>query len=435
MMKFFLQYKLAWFAKRIMAKYQPAVVAVTGSVGKTSTRNAIAVALGAKFRVRSPKENYNNEFGVPFTVIGVPSPGRSVFGWLRLFAKAAKLLLVRDANYPNMLVLEFGIDHPGDMAYLCDLARPDVAVFTAVSPVHAENFGSLEALIREKVVMIESVPEDGLVVLNADDPNVMAEQGKAKARVMTFGFSAVSDVRGENVGMKTREDGFFESHETFAELSFDVVDDEGRETIVLENRLGSGVMNAVLAAVAVARQFGITLEEAAAVLAKHLPIQPGRLNLLAGIKGSLILDDSYNAAPASMKVALDVLGKFSPFEFSRRIAVLGSMAELGAYSEEAHREIGMRAAEVADLLVAVGEKAKGIVTGAKEAGMMDAQIQWFADSIEAGRALDAQISKGDIILVKGSQSARMERVTKDVMADPLRAPELLVRQYGKWVRE
>ena len=390
--------------------------------------------LAAKFRVRSPKENYNNEFGVPLTIIGAMSPGRSVFGWLAVFMKAAGLFFVRDRSYPNMLVLEFGVDHPGDMVHLCDLARPNVAVFTAVSPVHAEHFGSLEALIKEKAVMIKAVPEDGLVVLNADDPKVMAEQGAAKASVLTFGFSAISDIRGENVSMKTREDGFFEAHEIFAELSFDVIDDDGRETVRLENRLGAGVMNAVLAAVAVSKHFGITLEEIIP-LVKNIPIQPGRLNLLAGIKGSLILDDSYNAAPASMNVALEALGMFSPFESSRRIAVLGAMAELGAYSAEAHHEVGKRAAHVADLLVVVGEKAKGIAVGAKGAGLMDAQIQWFADSIEAGRELDRQISKGDIVLVKGSQSARMEYVTKDLMADSLRASELLVRQYGKWLKE
>lgn len=433
-MKKILQFFLAWFAKRIMAKYAPIVVAVTGSVGKTSTRNVLAAVLGAKFRVRSPKENYNNEFGVPFTVIGVVSPGRSVFGWLGVFAKAIGLLVARDRSYPNMLVLEFAVDHPGDMAYLCSLARPDVAVFTAVSPVHAENFGSLEALIKEKAVMIEAVPEDGLVVLNADDQRVMDKQGLAKARVVTFGFSAISDIRGENASVKTREDGFFEPSETFAELSFDVVDDEGRETIKLENRLGIGVMNAILAAVAVSKHFGMTLDEVA-LLVKAIPIQQGRLNLLAGIKGSLILDDTYNAAPASMKVALEALGKFSPFESSRRFAALGSMAELGTYSADAHYEVGMRAAEVADALVVVGEKAKGIADGARAAGMEDARIQWFADAEEAGRALDAQIRKGDIVLVKGSQSARMERVTKQVMADPLRASELLVRQSGKWIAD
>lgn len=157
------------------------------------------------------------------------------------------------------------------------------------------------------------------------------------------------------------------------------------------------------------------------------------MNPIPGVKGSLILDASYNAAPASMAAALDVLAAFVPREGARRIAVLGHMAELGPASESEHRMLGMRAAEAGvDLLVTVGEMSRDTARGAIEAGIAQTQMQHFTDSKEAGRWLDAQVQKGDIVLVKGSQSARMERVVKDVMAEPLRARELLVRQENGW---
>jgi UDP-N-acetylmuramoyl-tripeptide--D-alanyl-D-alanine ligase len=186
-----------------------------------------------------------------------------------------------------------------------------------------------------------------------------------------------------------------------------------------------------LAAITVARHFGVSDDEILSSLSK-IKREPGRMNPIPGIKGSLILDSSYNAAPASVQSALEVLGEFNSAEGARRIAVLGYMAELGKYSEQEHRMIGMRAQEAGvDLLVTVGEVARDIRRGAIEAGLREDQTQHFSNSVEAGRWLDSQIKKGDIILVKGSQSVRMERVVKDIMAEPSRAEELLVRQDWK----
>jgi UDP-N-acetylmuramoyl-tripeptide--D-alanyl-D-alanine ligase len=174
------------------------------------------------------------------------------------------------------------------------------------------------------------------------------------------------------------------------------------------------------------------LDEIVAAL-RTLQPQNGRMRPMPGIKGTLILDDSYNAAPASMASALEVLRDFRPDEGSRRIAVLGKMAELGRYSENEHRLLGMRAAEVADLLVCVNEESRDTRRGAIEAGMDERNVELFATSTEAGRWLDFNVRKGDVVLVKGSQSARMERAVKDIMAEPMRAEELLVRQYGAWI--
>lgn len=414
-------------AKRLIQKYQPMIIGVTGSVGKTSTRDAVAALLASKFDVAKNFENYNNEFGLPLTIVQKKSPRRSVIGWL-------DVLLHHSQTFPNLFVLEYGVDRPGDMKMLCAIAKPRMAFLTGLSPVHAEYFSSFDALIDEKTQLLDAVGKDGIVFLNADDPLVVASRSRVKARVVTYGFSDKADVRVISVSVNTREDFSFEPGEIFSQTSVHVhCEDQSEFECVLTNTLGRAAIRAVLAGIAVAKQLGVSNDHIIKQITE-IPKQPGRMNSIAGIKGSLIIDSSYNAAPASMQEALDVLQSFSPIESARRIAVLGNMAELGAVSEQEHRAIGKRAAEIpVDLLVTVGELARDIARGAIEAGIDETKIQHFKDSIEAGRYLDAQVKKGDIVLVKGSQSMRMEKTVKDIMAEPLRAKDLLVRQYGNWL--
>lgn len=412
-------------AKQAIRKFKPRVVVITGSVGKTSTKNAIAAVLKTKFDVRVAEENYNNEFGAPFAVLGVKSPGKSVWGWLKVFFKCEKHL-------PRVLVLEFGADKPGDISILCELFPPEVGVVTAITPVHVENYGSdMEKLVAEKRKLVESLSAGGLAVLNNDDERVRAFALASKAPVITFGFIS-ADVQGSGAVIETRDDFSFEPGETFASSKFAVRSKNNSGEIVLKNALGPGQALAALAAVAVGEHFGLTFEEMSPALALLEPIA-GRLRPLPGIKGSLIIDDSYNAAPASVSVALKVLAAFEPRENRRRVAVLGDMGELGTFSEAEHRNVGLQAASIADLLACVGEKARDIANGAREAGMEVERIREFANSVEAGRFMDSEVRQGDIILVKGSQSMRMEKVVRDIMAEPSRAAELLVRQYGKWL--
>lgn len=425
-MKKLIQFLITQKARKLLATHKPIIIAITGSVGKTSVRNAIATILSAKFTVGTPIKNYNNEFGVPLSILGVASPGKSVFGWL-------KILLSRPRAVPQVYVLEYGIDRPGDMAHLCDIASPHVSVLTRLSPVHAEFFASPAALAEEKAILLARTDADGLCVVNADDPLVMGASGHARAPLLTYGFSESAQVRASDYQLTTRDDFFFEPGETFSTVQVAVTTpDSDTFQIELKNILGKANVSVILPAMAIGKHLGLTHEE---ILSKipEITLEPGRMNPIPGVKGSLILDASYNAAPASMAAALDVLAAFVPREGARRIAVLGHMAELGPASESEHRMLGMRAAEAGvDLLVTVGEMSRDTARGAIEAGIAQTQMQHFTDSKEAGRWLDAQVQKGDIVLVKGSQSARMERVVKDVMAEPLRARELLVRQENGW---
>lgn len=408
-------------AKAIIAQFKPTVVAVTGSVGKTSTREAVAIVLRHDFDVRTPQKNYNNEFGLPFAILGEQSPGKNPAAWLGLFLRSFKI-----AKYPNLLVLEYGADKRGDIGALCDIVEPDISVITAISPVHVANYQSLEDLILEKQTLAMRTSNEGLVVLNADDATVLAMRKNITAPVLTYSVGGVADVIAHDIVIETQP----VIHTRAIVKAF------GEEAIlVLKNCLGKSAISACLAAIAVAHSLGINLAVAVAELNKKMQPVPGRMNPLMGIRGSLIIDDTYNAAPASVQAGLEVLHALVPQKITmRRIAVLGKMAELGEVSKHEHEVIGRQVAAVANLFIAVGEEMKDAARTAVETGLAADSVLWFSTPVEAGRYLDANVRPGDIVFVKGSQSARMEKAVKDIVADPLRVAQLLVRQEAYWLR-
>lgn len=419
---------LTWSAKRVLQKQKPIIIAVTGSVGKTSTKEALALVLKTKLNVRATKKNLNTEVGVPLVVLGLENPEHSILGWIEALMKAILMATVMpEAEYPTHLLLEYGLDRPGDIKHLCELAPPTVGVVTAITHVHVSNFPSFDALIAEKAELVKALPSNGLAVLNTDDPIVRKMAKQTQAPVVYYGFGDDAEISASDVSLVTGLPSV---------MGF-VVHDRAHGTsapMQISDALGEHQVRDALAAIAVGRYFGIDLATAAAALAEYTP-PPGRLKPLAGIKGTIILDDTYNAAPASTAAALEVLKAFYPADGGRRIAALGTMAELGSHTEEQHRHIGWKAAEVGvDLLLCAGEPARDIARGAREAGMPENQMVEVKDAEEAGRYLDKEIKTGDVILVKGSQSMRMERAVKDILAEPQRAGELLVRQSEDWLK-
>ena len=427
-MKTFIVRLLSAIARRKIAKFKPVIIGVTGSVGKTSTRTAITIALGAKYRVRTSYKNYNNEIGLPLAVLGEQSPGQNAWEWLKLLVRALK-----SQDMPEYLVLEYGVNKSGDMDELVKIAQPNMAVITAVSPVHVANYANLEALIDEKAALGEAVPPQGLVLLNGDDPRVVDMRPRFSAPVQTYSLTN-GDAYATDVSREYPKEESFDVGEVFVITRATLHVGHQTAELTLQNCATTSLVSSALAAVAVAVHLGVPLSAATAALSKELAPVNGRLRLLAGIKGSLILDDSYNAAPASVIAGLEALQQFTPGEeYDRRIAVLADMAELGAYTEAEHRAIGERVAQAADLFVAVGPQMRFAMEAAEAAGLDRGRIEWFKDSVDAGRYLDRIIQKGDVVLVKGSQSMRMEKTVKDIMAEPGRAVELLVRQEGKWL--
>lgn len=423
-LQYLLRRLLRLLARAVVKKYAPFVVGVTGSVGKSSTKEAIAAVLRADRPVRASGGNLNNEFGLPLAVIGDYDRIEGGAVYLRAILRAASLLLV-PREYAKTLVLEYGADRPGDLRELVSIVRPNLAVVTAVgeTPVHLEFYDSPAAVAREKQRLVEAVPRDGFVVLNADDPAVAAMRERTRAFVTTFGFGEDADLR--VVG--------FEHLVTPPDrgVAFKLIYKGSMVPVVLRGIFGRGQVFAAAAAAAVGLRFGMNLVTISEALGRYRSL-PGRTRLLSGVKNTEIIDDSYNAAPASVREALALL---TILPAPRKIAVLGSMAELGAQTIPAHEALGGEVARVADLLVAVGNKARFFAEGARKAGYPKEKIIFFESADAAALPVQELLREGDLVLVKGSQSARMERIVLECMAEPEKAEELLVRQYGKWLKE
>ena len=428
MFKSLLQYWLRVFSKKILNKYKPDVIGITGSVGKTSSKEAIAIVLENKFTVRRSAKNYNNEIGLPLTIIGVDkTPGKSIFGWIGVMLKAKKLIFTRDKNYPEILVLEMGADKPGDIEYLTDFAPCKVGVLTFISHAHTEFFKTLKKIAQEKRIIISHLRQDGFAVLNFDNELVMQNVGATKAEVVTYGFKDGADLRATDVNIFTDEKTGWP-----AGLNFKVLYKGNVVPVFLPGVISKSAISSALSGLAVGTIFGVNLVDGAQALGK-LNGLPGRMRLIPGIKNTLIIDDTYNSSPEAAKVAIEALAQVAIKEGAERYAALGDMLELGPETENAHREIGFKVAELGiDNLLVVGEAAKYIAQAAKEAGLDEHRIYTFENSSSAGRFLQEKLKPGDVVLAKGSQGGRMEKLVKEVMAEPMLAAKLLPRQGKEW---
>ena len=426
-MKKFIQLQLKFFSSLLLHKYHPKIIAISGSIGKTSTKEMIYSVLASRFSTRTSIKNYNNEIGVPLSIIGVKSPGSSMLGWLKVLAQALKLYLYKDKNYPKYLVLEMGIDRPGDMAYLTRLAPPWIAVMTGVSHSHLEYFGSLSNTKKEKQVLIEQVDRRGLSVLNYDNKESLSMAEVSPARVLTYGLKEGADLLAQDISFNAANGNY-----DIAGVSFKLNYEGNIVPVTMPNIISEAGVYASLAAAAVALHLGLNLMEIAALLRGcHLPA--GRMQLLSGIKHSFIIDDTYNASPESSMAALKALGRIKIDKNSSRYAILGDMLEIGAYSEEGHRLVGKEVFKNnVDYLISVGERSRDIDRGAKAAGMSPDFIFHFDKTESAGLFVQERLREGDVSLVKGSQGSRMEKIVKEIMAEPERADELLIRQGIDW---
>jgi len=425
-MKKIIQKILYVLARAVLKKYKPEVVGITGSMGKTSTKEAVFAVLSSKFRVRQNLKNYNNELGLPLSILGVESGRKSILKWLGVIFHGLKLILSRDENYPQILVLEMGADHPGDIKYLTELAPCKIGVVTGIGPAHLEFFESIEKIIKEKRTIVSHLRPDGFAVLNRDDEKVFEMREKTRAKVLTYGFFADAEVRAQ-------EDGVIGEGVGISGMNFKVSYAGAVVPIFLPGVLGRQHIYAALAGAAVGIIYGMNLVEVAESLKKY-QAPKGRMNLIHGIKNTLLIDDTYNASPIPVEAALGVLQSIKlPAEDDKKFAVLGDMLELGSFSEEGHKQVGRAAAASGvDFLVTVGERSRDIVRAAREAGMGEDKVSNFRTPEEAGIFVQGKMKQGDIVLVKGSQGVRMEKVVKELMAEPMRACELLVRQDASW---
>lgn len=401
-MKYIIQKKLHFLARRILRKYKPQIVGITGSIGKSSAKQAAAAVLSEQVSVRAASKNYNNEFGLPLTIIGAESPGKNLFKWVAVMFRGMALLLSRHA-YPSVLVLEMGIDKPGDMDVLLGMAKPHVAVLTGVGVSHLQNFASAQQLFDEKTKIFKYLKSGSTAILNADDQSFSQAKKKAEetgAKIISYGTSGHADLRIAEYKIEKSAENYWG---TSVRMHF-----AGNESsIFLPEVLGYPHASAAAAGVAVGLAFDFKFVEAVAALHKY-EAQPGRMQLLAGKGGSAVIDDSYNAAPDSMVAALAELQNFSS---AKKIAVLGDMLELGSAERSGHEMIADKInAEKIDACILVGPRMKTAMQRLQQLGYTKAQ--WVADSNAAALLVRQYDQQDAVILVKGSRGMRMEKVVR-----------------------
>ena len=419
----FLENLLRFMARAVIKRHKPRIVAITGSVGKTSTKAAVFAVLSSKFEVRENQKNYNNEIGIPLTIIGAESGGKNVFKWIWIFVKW--MLVLISPKYPDILVLELGVDRPNDMKYFMSFIKPMIGIVTNVSSSHLEYFNTIENIAKEKRVLVDSLDCDGFALLNVDDDRVAQMGLKSFAQVVTFGKSEKASVNAANIVynyLGSRPIG----------ISFKLNYDGKNIPIRLKYILAEHQVYAALAAISVGIVFKINLVDIAKAI-EPLRSPTGRMNLLEGVSDSSVIDDTYNASPVSTLAALDVL---SCLQAKRKIAVLGDMLELGNQSETGHREVGSKIFACGiDVFIAVGDRMRAAVEELVSLGFPKENILQFDDPEQAEEQVVKMIKEGDFILVKGSQGMRMEKIVEKLLNNPDDAKRLLCRQAPEWKKK
>lgn len=348
-------------------------IAITGANGKTSTKDLTAAVLSTRLRTHASPASFNNEIGVPLTVLGAPDDTEA-------------------------LVVELGARHEGDVETLCDIVRPEVAVVTNVGLAHMEAFGSWDAIVRSGAEPVRALPRGGCAILNADDPVVRAYRGETVARVVTFGLADDADVRGESVSL----DGE-------GRASFTLSVDGSREPVALAVP-GEHMVSNALAAAAVGTVLGLSTAECAAAL-KDAHVSRWRMQPSVTSSGLRLLNDAYNANPESMAAGLRAARWIA--RDVKMIAVLGHMAELGPVSFEEHERVGRLAIRLGvDRLITVGEQARVIARAAVREGAIPGEVVDVDTPEQAVEDVRAHAGDGDVVFIKGSRVAGLERVAE-----------------------
>jgi UDP-N-acetylmuramoyl-tripeptide--D-alanyl-D-alanine ligase len=416
-------YILTLEAKLVLKRYKPKIIAVTGNVGKTSTKDAIYTSLCDFVSVRKNQKSFNSEIGVPLTILGLENAWGNPLKWIQNIVKGAWVFIIKQ-KYPDWLVLEIGADHPGDIESITKWITPDIVVVTRIPgvPVHIEYFKDSNALMEEKAFLLKALRDDGIAILNADDENILALGKYVKGTVIHYGVENPATIQADKYALMY--DGDY-----LAGIQFRILYDSNIIPVVLKGVVGIQHVYPVLASACVGLVLKMPLVKLTESFSKH-EYPRGRMNILKGINNSVIIDDTYNSSPTALEFALktlkDVLAK------GRKIAVLGDMLELGSHSVHAHKEGGRLVKDSADIVLTVGVRARDFKDSAIEAGMSKKSAFSFSTSSEAGEFLEKFINEGDVILVKGSQSMRMEKAVAMILEDKENLPQLLIRQEREW---
>lgn len=412
---------LVWEAKLVLARQKPFIIGVTGNLGKTSTKDAIYAVMKDHFHVRRSEKSLNSEFGVPLTILGEKSGWSSPAAWIGILFRG--LLVPWARQYPSHLVLEIGADRPGDIESICSWLTPNITIVTQFGqvPVHIEFFKDRDAVVEEKGYLVAALKESGLFIYNADDHDAEKLLQKTTARKVGIGIHEKADLQAQDVRLYGSP---------VAGTEADITADGATQHLVLPEVVGKSAVYSSLPALAVARELGISLEVACAAV-RDGDKPKGRMRILQGMNGVVIIDDTYNASPKAVEHGLKSLSEMECK--GRKIAVLGDMLELGEFTRDEHYKIGLEAAKCVHKLYTVGIRSRIIAEGALDGGMLDENIMQCDTSIDAGKELVQILKEGDIVYMKGSQGVRMERAVKMILAETHDPKKVLVRQERQWL--
>ncbi len=418
---------LTWEARLVLMRYKPRIIAITGSVGKTTTKDALYAGLSGALDIRKSEKSFNSDIGVPLTILGCDNPWSDPFRWMAVLGKGVTLMVLPNA-YPKWLIIEVGADRPGDIRRIARWLRPSIAVFTGVPdiPAHVEFFSSTEEVFKEKRSLAEYIRPGGKLVLNGDDARARTLQEEFRGIAVTYGTESNNDF------FATHEEILYENEEPVG-MRFRANHGASSLPVSIRGTLGRPRVYAALAAIAVGDCIGVDSVSVSRALESWVPPQ-GRVRLLRGLKYTTIIDDTYNSSPIAAIAALDILEDVNTG--GRKIAILGDMLELGRYAKDAHRQVGSRAGVACDMLVTVGIRSKAIAESAREAGLPSERIREYelGQGDKAAEELLPDLRKGDVLLIKASQGIRLETAVKKLMAEPERAAELLVRMDEDWLK-
>ncbi len=411
-------------SKKVLRKYNPKVIAVTGSVGKTSTKDALYTALSPFFHVRKTAKSFNSDIGIPLTILGLQNVWNDPKGWIVNVWKGF-LLCVFKKEYPEYLVLEIGADRPGEIKKIMQWIHPDASIVTRVGkvPVHVEFYSSPLEVAKEKSELVKGVKKDGVVILNRDDEDVYFMRKETSARVVSFAIENDADV-------KASFPSFIYTDGKVSGISFKVDIKGNSVPVSIVGSVGKQHIYPVLASLSLVYALNLSLLKGADAFKNH-ELSNGRMRILDGKEDAVIIDDTYNASPVAMEEGLNTLRDVETE--GRKIAVLGDMLELGKYSLAEHKRLGVIASKSAQIVMGVGIRAKDLIT---EATLLlgEEKVFWFDDAKKAGEFLKTFIKPKDLVYMKGSQGIRLERAVKEILKEGLDPKDFLVRQEEEWLK-
>jgi len=449
---------VTWEAKYLLKKFQPFIIAITGNLGKTSTKEAVYQALknnlvaeDGEALVLASKKSFNSEIGIPLAILELESGYSNIWQWLKiLFWGFGRLFLAR---YYKYLILEVGADRPGDIKNITAYLKPEIVILTGFQevPVHVENFGGdREKLIREKEYLIEALKAGGTLIYNLDDPDCrrMAEKISQTGQINLKSFS----LNNQSADIFGKGTDFNFLNTKLVGMRSQVVLGKEEYTLRIFGSLGESLILNSLPAFLVGQILKLDLQKISLDLEK-MKTPNGRAKILDGVYNTILVDGSYNASPKAVEDGLQAVFALPSFEDEKKIFVLGDMLELGEYTRPEHLKIGELVGSRADYLVISGIRATLIAEGALRVKMPEENIFQCDDSISAGKKVlniletlrEERFQMGltekdleriqDVIYLEGSQGARMERTVKMLLASHQKAATDLVRQDNYWINK